>query len=204
MATTKKTSSTSFATELQTLINGLTNNMPSGTKSMNVGGSSLTIVQVVAQLTTALALITAVTQTKAAYAAAVAAKKAGLAAARVLYENVVANLKQMFGLTNQTQLAAFGINAPKARAKPTSETKAIAHAKALATRQARGTKGSKQKLAVTTTTQPTLQVLIPNGSSSSTPSSTQAAPVAPAASTRSPAEAPAAPAAPAATPAPTH
>ena len=156
MATTKKTTSTSFATEVQGMITGFTNSVPSSLRSMLVGGTSMTVAQIIAQFTTIEDMLTNVIATKAAWAAAVAAKKAGLAGARLFYENVLAGLKQAFG-TNQTQLAAFGVAAPKPRAKPSSATKAIAHAKALATREARGTMGAKQKAAITTTPQPTVQ-----------------------------------------------
>lgn len=116
MATTNKTTNTGFMTELQNMVSGLTNDVPSSLKSMNVGGSSMTMAQVLAQMQTFLLLFTTVVSAKQAYQAAVAAKKAGTATARAFYENVVANLKQVFG-TNQAQLAGFGINPPKTKAK---------------------------------------------------------------------------------------
>jgi hypothetical protein len=207
MAATKKATSNVFLTAIQTLIAGLTNNLPSSLRSMNVGGNSMTIAQVLAQLQTALQMLTNVTTTKQAWQAAVAAKKVGLPTARSFYENVIANLKQAIGITNTASLAPFGIAPPKARSKPSSDTRAIAHAKSLATRAARGTMGSKQKAAITTTPKPTVQVVAPNGgpvgsggnSSGSTPAPAVAPAPAPAA-----APAPSAPATPAVpgTPAP--
>jgi hypothetical protein len=130
---------------VQDMINGLTNDVPSTLKSMSVGGSSMTMAQVIAQFQTILDLLTAVTAAKATYAAAVAAKKNGLVAARAFYENVVANLKQVFGATNQAALAPFGIPPPKTKAKPSTATRAIATVKAKVTREARGTMGKKQR-----------------------------------------------------------
>ncbi len=73
-----------------------------------------------------------------------ATRKAELVADRTFYTNVVAILKQTFGASDQTALSGFGITPPKTRAVPSSNTKAIAHAKSLATRAARGTMGKKQ------------------------------------------------------------
>ena len=196
MATTKKTTNSSFMTELQNMVNGLINDVPSSLRSMNVGGSSMTLPQVLAQMQAMLLLFTNVASARQAFQAAVAAKKAGLVSAHAFYSNVVTNLKQVFG-TNQAQLALFGIKPPKAKAQATTTTKAIAAAKRAATRQARGTKGSKQKLAITTAPKATLQVLAPDG----TPLIGGAPAPAPAASA-----APAAPVAPAApaVPPPAH
>ncbi len=163
MASSKSNSPSKFQVEVQTMINGLTNDVPSTLTSMIVSGTTLTIAEVIAQFNAILQILTNVSQTKLAYTAAVAARKAGLVADRAFYANVVAYLKQVFGTTNQAQLAAFGVNPPKERAKPSSTTRAIATAKAAATRAARGTKGKKQKLAITATAQPSLQVLGPDG-----------------------------------------
>ena len=46
MATTNKTTNSSFMTELQKMVNGLINDVPSSLRSMNVGGSSMTMPQV--------------------------------------------------------------------------------------------------------------------------------------------------------------
>ena len=163
MATTKTNSPSKFQVEVQDMINGLTNAVPSTLRSMSVGGNSMTIADVLAQFQAILQVLTTVTQTKLAYTAAVAARKSGLATDRAFYANVVANLKQLFGATNQAQLSAFGIQPPKAKAKPSTTTRAIATVKAAATRKARGTMGKKQKLGITAIPQPTLQVLGPNG-----------------------------------------
>jgi hypothetical protein len=163
MATTKSNTSSKFLTEIQDMVNGLTNSVPSTLKSMSVGGDTMTIAEVLAQFQGILQVLNTVSQTKLAYTAAVAARKAGLVADRGFYANVVANLKQIFGSGNQAQLAAFGIQPAKPRSKPSTTTRAIATAKAKATRVARGTMGKKQKAAITTTPQPTVQVLGADG-----------------------------------------
>ena len=55
---TTKTISISFASEVQDMINGLTNDVPSMLKSMNAGGTSTTIAQVLAQFETISAMLT--------------------------------------------------------------------------------------------------------------------------------------------------
>jgi hypothetical protein len=82
MATTTKTTAPSFATEVHSMIDGLTNDLPSSLKSMPVGGNTMTIAQVIGGFQTILDMLDAVTTTKSAYTAAVAAKKTGLLAAR--------------------------------------------------------------------------------------------------------------------------
>jgi hypothetical protein len=184
MATTKATGASKFQLEVQGMINGLTNDAPSTLKSMNVNGNSMTLPEVLAQLVAIQKVLTTVTQTKLAYTAAVAARKAELPTDRAFVANVVANLKQLFGSTNQAELAAFGIQPPKVRATPSTTTRAIATAKAAATRKARGTKGKQQKLGISATPQPTLQVFGPDGQplqSSGVPSATPTPPVTPAA-----------------------
>ncbi len=196
MATTKTNSPSKFQTEVQNMINGLSNNVPSTLRSMLVGGSSMTMAQVLAKFQAISDMLAAVTAAKTAYQHAIATRKGELVADRAFYANVVSNLKQVFGLTDQTTLSAFGILPPKTRAKPSSTTRAIATAKAAATRKARGTMGKKQKAAITTTAQPTVQVLGPDGqplgSPATAPAAPPAAPVAPAAPA-APAPAPAAP-----------
>ena len=201
MASTNSSSPSKFQVEVQNMLNGLSNNLPATLKSMMVNGNSMTMVQVIAQFQSILDVLQAVPAAKTAYQHAVAARKAELVPDRAFYENVVALLKQTLGTTNQTTLSEFGIAAPKAKAKPSSTTKAIAQAKAAATRAARGTMGKKQKAAITTTPQPTFQVLGANGqplgSTGAAPLAPSAAvPVAPAAQPASaqPAEAPVVPA----------
>ena len=163
MSTTPLRSPSRFLVELQNMLNGLTNPASSSLSTLSIGGSSLTLAAVIAKLKAFLVLFTAVAQTKQAYAAAVAARKAGLLIAHPFYVNLVNSLKQIIGDTNQAQLAVYGISPPKARAAPSLETRTIAKAKAQATRKARGTMGKKAKLSITATPQPSLQVFGADG-----------------------------------------
>jgi hypothetical protein len=193
MATPKSSSPSKFQTEVQSMMSGLNTNMPSTLRTMLIGGSSMTIPQVIAKFQAILDMLNAVTLAKTAYQHAIATRKGELVADHAFYSNVVAFLKNAFGATDQTTLSGFGILPPKTRAKPTTTTRAIATAKAAATRKARGTMGKKQKAAITTTPAPTVQVLGADGQ----PLGSTAAPVAPVAP---PAPAPVAPPAPAAAP----
>ena len=197
MATTKTNSPSKFQIEMQNMVNGLSNSVPSTLRAMLVGGTSMTMAQVLAKCQAILDMLTAVTAAKTTYQHAIATRKGELVADRAFYANVVANLKQVFGLTDQTTLSAFGILPPKTRAKPSTTTRAIAAAKAAATRKARGTMGKKQKAAITTSAQPTVQVLGSNGqplgSTATAPAAQPVAPAAPVAQPAAPAPAPVAP-----------
>ncbi len=180
MPATPPRSTSKFQVELQNMLNGLTNPTSAMLSTLSIGGSSLTLAAVIAKLKAFLVLFTAVAQTKQAYSAAVAARKAGLLVAHPFYVNLVNSLKQIIGDTNQAQLAVYGISLPKARTAPSVEARTIAKAKAKATRQARGTMGKKQKLSITATPQLSVQVLGPDGqphagsTSAPSPSSTTA------------------------------
>ena len=104
MATTTTSSSapSKFQTEVQSMVNGLTNSVPSTLRSMLVSGTSMTIPQVLAKMQAILDMLTAVTEAKTTYQHAIATRKGELVADRTFYENVVANLKQVFGTTDQT------------------------------------------------------------------------------------------------------
>jgi hypothetical protein len=186
-STTKSSSPSKFQTEVQSMINGLTNSVPSTLRTLLIGGASMSIPQVLAKMQAILDMLNSVTAAKTAYQHAIATRKGELVADHTFYSNVVAFLKQAFGTTDQTALAAFGILPPKTRAKPSSTTRAIAAAKSAATRKARGTMGKKQKAAITTTPAPTVQVLGADGQ----PFGTTAAPATPAPVAPAPTVAPA-------------
>jgi hypothetical protein len=120
MATTKTNSPSKFQVEMQDMVNGLTGNVPSTLRTMLIGGTSMTVPQVLAKCQAILDMLTAVTQAKTAYQHAIATRKNELVADRTFYANLVAFLKQVFGLTNQSTLASFGILPPQTRAKPTA------------------------------------------------------------------------------------
>jgi len=92
------------------------------------------------------AMFTSDTAKKAAQAAVVAEKAARAKANQVL-SALRSYLLGTYGAQAVTVLGDFGIEAPKSKATKTVSTKAVAVAKAKATRVARGTKGSVAKKA---------------------------------------------------------
>ncbi len=197
--TTKPNSPSKFQTEVTAMISGITNDLPTSVTSMTIAGTSMTKAQILAQLGGIETTLDMVSSTKTAYTEAVAARKAALPTDRTFYANVVMAVKQQLG-ASPSQLAAFGINPPKVKAKLTATALAISKAKAAATRALRGTKGKKQKKAMTLAGQATVEVLGPDGQPivpSANSGSGPAAPAAPAAPVApAPAAAPAAPPAP--------
>jgi hypothetical protein len=163
MSTTSKPNSPSkFQTQITSVISGITNDLAPSVTSFVIGGSVMTKAQVLAQLSQILGVLTDVSTAKAAYEAALAARKGAMVSDKTFYANLVMALKQLIG-ANPSQLAAFGILPPKQKAKPTATQMAIAKAKAKATRALRGTKGKKQRQEITLHGQPTLTVLGPDG-----------------------------------------
>ncbi len=175
MATASTQTPSKFQASLETLVAGLSNTTSVALASLMIGGISMTRTEIIAKLKAVDALILAVAQVKQAYAAAVAARKTGLVAGHLFYENVVMALKQVIGATNQAQLAAFGIFPPKPRAVPSAETKAMAKMKAAATRKARGIKGKKERASITTSPQSKLQMVtgVSPAVTSASPASTE-------------------------------
>ncbi len=168
-----------FQTELQGLADGLSSSASTLLSSMVVLGNSLSKAEVIAKLRTFIGLFTAVTQARAALVGAVAARKAALLTVRGFYEGVVGNVKQVIGPGNVTALAAFGIVPPAQRKAASPEVKAIAKAKAAATRKARGTMGKQARQAITVNPEPTLQI---TGVGPATPTASTPAPASPTAS----------------------
>jgi X-X-X-Leu-X-X-Gly heptad repeat protein len=76
-----------------------------------------------------------------------------------------------------TAASGFTSTSPKAPKQASPETKAIAKVKSAQTREARGTMGKKQKLAISGTPEMTVQILGPDGQpvEASSPSTTTAA-----------------------------
>jgi hypothetical protein len=143
------------------LIAGMTKNF-TAKNSLFVGGSSMTQVQILAQLGAEVTLAGNVTDTKNAWSAAVAAEKSGEAANLKFNANLIAAIKQAFG-PDSPLLASFGIATPKPKAALTAVEKAVSTALAANTRVVRGTKSAKQKQAITTTGKPGLTVVGPSG-----------------------------------------
>jgi hypothetical protein len=118
-----------------------------GIASLMFASGTFTPAQVEAQLQ-ALATLRSEVEAAKATAAAKLATETAQAPALIAYQDAfVAFVKAAFG-NSPDVLADFGLLPKKARTPLTVEQKAAAKAKRDATRKARGTMGSKQKLAV--------------------------------------------------------
>jgi uncharacterized glyoxalase superfamily protein PhnB len=159
MATKSSDTPSKTQTEMQTFTDALASSSLTLLSSMIVLGSSLSKADVVNKLRAGIALYANVVQTKAAYVAALAARKAGAASTHAFFEAVVANVKQVVGPNNPNLLSTFGLTPPKARAAPSPETMVIAVAKRAATRKARGTLGKVQRSTLSATPAPAVQVV---------------------------------------------
>jgi hypothetical protein len=132
---------------------------------------SFTLAQVVTQLQQLATLRTDVDNAKAALEAKLATETVQAPARRAFVQFV----KTTFSKSPDV-LADFGLKADKARTPLTVEQKAAAAAKSKATRSARGTKGSQQKLEITggvtgvvvtpvTASKPAVAAAVENGTS---------------------------------------
>jgi hypothetical protein len=125
---------------------GAQKNIAAGT-SLTVGGTLLTLVQIVAKLNGFAALRSDVDAARAALQAKLAVETAQAVAMNAFISAFVKIVRGMFG-SQPDVLADFGLQAPKAKTPLTVEQKAAAAAKRKATRAARGTTGSKQKQSI--------------------------------------------------------
>ena len=143
--TTPNTTRAKTLAALQALISGLQKQLPSAEFTLENAPFSTAML---------VTLLQSVIDAIVALGAAEAASKAAVANARKVVTNagpVIQSLRRtliaMFGTAPQT-LALFGLMPPKAKAPRTSAEKAVAAAKARATRVARGTASKKAKSAI--------------------------------------------------------
>ena len=92
----------------------------------------------------------------------VAARRAAIPAAKLFVAAYEAALKAQFGVQSPL-LETFGISIQKPRAARSAEKNVLAAAQGRRTRRIRGTKGPKQKAAITLTGEPGLVVVSPTG-----------------------------------------
>jgi hypothetical protein len=131
---------------MQALIAGLQKHYPSG--QFTFGNVAYTTAALVTLFQSVITAITNVNAAQASAKDAVASMNGAIATMGPVFLALKNNLQNTYGTTSTT-LADFGLEPEKARTPLTVEEKAAAKAKAKATREARGTTGSKQKLAVT-------------------------------------------------------
>ncbi|HEY3821893.1 MAG TPA: hypothetical protein VGL81_32225 [Polyangiaceae bacterium] len=126
---------------------GAQKRFPAGS-SLSIGGVTLTLADIVTKLTSFAAMRTDVATARAALQAKIAAENAQTTVMRAFINAFVKFVRANFG--NQSDvLADFGLEPEKAPTPLTVEQKAAAAAKREATREARGTVGSKAKLKIT-------------------------------------------------------
>jgi hypothetical protein len=147
--------------------------------SLTFGSGTFTPAQIEAFLQTLIDLRTAVDNAKSATKAKIVAEAAQAPSLRSQMAAYVAYVKAMFG-NSPDVLANFGLKPKKARTPLTIDQLAAAAAKRAATRAARHTMGSKEKLKVkgtitTIVSQPTASTPAPVGPSPVTSAPSQGA-----------------------------
>ncbi len=131
------------------------------TAEVLLDGKSVKVPDMLSVLDAALATYAPATEARSALKQTQDDRTQKVAAARQEVVQLKAYLLTAWG-KGSPQLAAFGFE-PKARTPLTSEDSALKAAKAKLTRKARGTKGSQQKLEVTTQGQPGLVLVDASG-----------------------------------------
>jgi hypothetical protein len=134
-----------FAALLSALVTGI--NTELADDPFVVDGRTLARADLLGRIQAALDAIGAVKAARTSLQSAVAAQKAAIADARKLRAGVKRLAQSRFGPDSPT-LQKLGFT-PTRKGKATVTTKAKARVKAEATRQARGTKGKKARLAIT-------------------------------------------------------
>jgi hypothetical protein len=162
-------SNATVVSRVQKLIGGL--ETYSGTKELVLNGEPVKCSVFVQQLQAKLDLLNAVVTAREAYRLAVAAAKPVTPSIDAAVVQVKAYAATTFGVGSEAYVA-MGYTAPK-RTPPTIETMAHAVVQSRATREARGTLGRKQKLAI--------QAIVPRVSLTPATTSTPSATASPAA-----------------------
>jgi hypothetical protein len=146
MSTPKKLNMTTRSALAKALAAGAGKHYPAGTK-LPIGGESLTIPEIQAKLTSLASLRSDVVTARSALTAKLVTEAAQAPDLIAFLDAFVQVVRGSF--TGQPDvLADFGLKPPKARTPLTAEQQAAAKAKRKATRDARGTTGSKAKQAI--------------------------------------------------------
>jgi hypothetical protein len=131
------------------LVNGLQANASNPSlKTLTVSGTPYSNAALVKKLQQMVTIAAAVPTAKAPYQSAVDADRAQVADNQQLLDDLVEMILRMFGGQNEV-LETFSLAPKRQRTKPSPATLVQAAAKNKATREARGTKGPKAKLAIT-------------------------------------------------------
>jgi hypothetical protein len=155
-----KSSKQSTVSKLNAAATGVTDEFPATTK-LTLNGQTYTPAQIDSVFSAATDAVAAVAPAKAQLQKLVASQEAALKAANQLYLALKKYVESLYG-KGSPELASFGFSTALPKA-PSSETKALAAAKAKLTRQARGTAGPRQRKTVTTNGSPGLVLVGANG-----------------------------------------
>ncbi len=160
MATTAKTNS---ALKNSKLFAGIQKRFPTlNLNSFPIGGSILTLVQVVAAMQPIVDAGNAVLTSRSGWQTAVQADRVMQAQSKAFLSAVKQAIYVLFG-NNPDALADFGLLPKKVRVPLTPAARVVAAAKSAATRKARGTSGKKAKQAVHGTVADTIGVSTAGG-----------------------------------------
>jgi hypothetical protein len=143
--TNTKASKAAALALVQALIAGTQKHFPNG--SLTFGNATYSAASLVQLLESLVAVMTALSVAQLTAKDALAAKQGVEAKVGPIVSAYERFIRATFTGATQT-LADFGLEPPKARKPQTSEQKAAAAAKAMATREARGTTSKKKKLAI--------------------------------------------------------
>jgi hypothetical protein len=142
----------------ESMINGWTGHASALTGTHLVNGEALSGAQIIARLKDFQRAHSKVDHYRVLLAYAVKTRDAQLDAEQTFQENLAAVVRSTLGASSP-HVRAFGVNPPKPRRALTSEELVIREERRRRTRAARGTMGSRQRLAITTEPQPTVRVI---------------------------------------------
>jgi hypothetical protein len=132
------------AVQVANIITGTKKHLPNGNQSITIAGATMTVDQATAKMQTFVDNRDAVETAQATASAKVAAEQAQAPSLLAFIAAFVTFIRLTFGESADV-LGDFDIPPPKVRTPMTAEQKAVAAAKRIATRQARGTTSAKAK-----------------------------------------------------------
>jgi hypothetical protein len=140
----KKNNKSTRVVRAEDLIAGIKKRFPNPNDSVEFGGATYTVADVLAKLQRVVDLRDGVEQAQAAAKVKLAAEEAEEPALVVVLDGFTGFVRTRFG-NSADALADFGLKPRKGPAPQTAEEKAVAAAKRKATRKARNTMGPKAK-----------------------------------------------------------
>jgi hypothetical protein len=146
------------AQRTESMINGWTAQAAALTGTHMVNGEALDGAQIIARLKDFQRAHSKVDHYRVLLAYAIQTRDAQLNAEQQFQENLAAVVRSTLGASSP-HVRAFGVTPPKPRRALTSEEMVVREERRRRTREVRGTKGSRQRLAINTEPQPTVRVI---------------------------------------------